>query len=145
STPSLNEQIRDDPSELPHLVGFIVSRLYGERAESLSQEVVSWIESHLGLNYPWPGNFCELEQCIRNIVVRNEYHPLAESPASPLDRFTARVRNLDLSADELLNGYCRLVYAQTGSYVAAARQLGLDRRTVRQRVDPGASEGNSGS
>ena len=43
--------------------------------------------------------------------------------------------NGKLSADALLNQYCKLVYAKVGSYEAAAIQLGLDRRTVKKRVD----------
>jgi hypothetical protein len=41
-----------------------------------------------------------------------------------------------LSADELLRRYCTLVYAQTGSYLETGRRLGLDRRTVKDKVDP---------
>ena len=41
-----------------------------------------------------------------------------------------------LTADELLRRYCTLVYARTGSYEETARRLGLDRRTVRERIDP---------
>ena len=40
-----------------------------------------------------------------------------------------------VSAEELLREYCTWVYAGCGSYVEAARILGLDRRTVRARVD----------
>ena len=40
-----------------------------------------------------------------------------------------------LTADELLSRYCTLVYAETQSYVETARRLGLDRRTVKSRVD----------
>ena len=40
-----------------------------------------------------------------------------------------------MSADAVLRGYCTLVYAQTTSYQETARRLGLDRRTVRQKVD----------
>jgi hypothetical protein len=40
-----------------------------------------------------------------------------------------------LSADELLRRYCTLVYAQTGSYQETGRRLGLDRRTVREKID----------
>jgi hypothetical protein len=40
-----------------------------------------------------------------------------------------------LPAEELLRRYCTLVYARTGSYEAAARRLGLDRRTVKAKVD----------
>jgi hypothetical protein len=41
-----------------------------------------------------------------------------------------------LTADALLRRYCTLVYAETGSYLATARRLGLDRRTTRGKVDP---------
>ena len=40
-----------------------------------------------------------------------------------------------LSADDLVRQYCTLVYAQTGSYIEAADRLGMDRRTVKRRVD----------
>jgi hypothetical protein len=33
-----------------------------------------------------------------------------------------------------------MVYARCGSYEGAARSLGLDRRTVKTRVDPGLAE-----
>ena len=35
----------------------------------------------------------------------------------------------------MLSAYCTVVYSQTGSYEAAARRLGLDRRTVKAKVD----------
>jgi hypothetical protein len=40
-----------------------------------------------------------------------------------------------LSAEEVLNRYCTLIYAETGNYQESARRLGLDRRTVKARVD----------
>ena len=42
----------------------------------------------------------------------------------------------ELSVEELMSGYCSLVYTQTGSYEKAARRLGLDRRTVKAKIDP---------
>ena len=41
----------------------------------------------------------------------------------------------NLTADELLSRYCTIVYAQTGNYEAVARQLELDRRTVKSKID----------
>jgi hypothetical protein len=35
-----------------------------------------------------------------------------------------------------LRRYCTLVFARTGSYQETARRLGLDRRTVKDKVDP---------
>src|SRR5205085_1507660 len=91
-------------------------------------------EKVLGINYEWPGNMRELEQCIRNIVVRREYRPLQETPASATDDFLARLMRVELSADELLTWYCGHAYAKTGSFVEAARRLGVDRRTLRRHV-----------
>jgi DNA-directed RNA polymerase specialized sigma24 family protein len=41
-----------------------------------------------------------------------------------------------LDADELLRRYTTLVYHLAGSYEEASRRLGIDRRTVKARVDP---------
>ena len=41
-----------------------------------------------------------------------------------------------LTAEDVLHRDCTLVYAEAGSYEEAARRLGLDRRTVKSRVDP---------
>jgi len=40
-----------------------------------------------------------------------------------------------LTAEELLSHYCALVYERTGSYLEAARRLGLDRRTVKAKIE----------
>jgi DNA-directed RNA polymerase specialized sigma24 family protein len=40
-----------------------------------------------------------------------------------------------VSAEELLRRYCTRVYAETGSYEETARRIGMDRRTVKSRVD----------
>ena len=42
----------------------------------------------------------------------------------------------ELTADQLLQRYCTWSYHHTRSYEASARQLGLDRRTVKAKVDP---------
>jgi hypothetical protein len=39
-----------------------------------------------------------------------------------------------LTAEEVLEHYCRLVYASTASYKETARRLGLDWRTVKEKV-----------
>ncbi len=86
-----------------------------------------WIEQKmLGRDYAWPGNYRELEQCVKNVLIRQNYRPLG-APA-------ARVPE-HLTADQLVSRYCTLVYRQTGSYEETARRVGLDRRTVKSKVD----------
>jgi DNA-binding NtrC family response regulator len=136
-TPSLQEQLREDPGERATLVRFLARRIAGdEEAEGLAVETERWIDDHLGPHYAWPGNVRELEQCVRNVMIRGEYRPPAASGRSAPRRLTEDVLAGALTAEELLRRYCTLVYAQTGSYLETGRRLGLDRRTVREKVDP---------
>jgi hypothetical protein len=78
-----------------------------------------------------------LEQCVRNVIIRGSYQPLeqAPAPASRDDEFLARFYAGELSADELLSRYAATVYRLTGSYEEAARRMGLDRRTVKAKLE----------
>lgn len=135
TTPTLRGQLADSPDDLRNLILVIARRVAGEtEAEELAAEVERWIEAHLGLDYAWPGNMRELEQCTRSVLIRGEYRP---PPARPADEaFMEAARAGALSAEELLRGYCTRVYARTRSYQETARLLGLDRRTVRAKIDP---------
>ena len=136
TTPKLHEQLQDTPDQLHMLTRFIADRFVGEEeAESVTKEVVQWIESNLGMNYEWPGNVRELEQCVLNIIMHSEYRPVATPTNSPGDQLTAAVTTGDMKIDDLLSHYCTMVYAQTRSYEQAAQRLGVDRRTVKSRVD----------
>src|SRR5580704_15137032 len=136
-TPSLADQIRDSPRVLHELVHYMTLRTVGDEAELCLPEVEEWITKHLPGDYAWPGNYRELEQCVRNVIIRHSYQPLALTPAAVVDddQFFARFRSGDLSADELLSRYAARVYRLTGSYEEAARKMGLDRRTVKAKVD----------
>lgn len=136
TTPPLREQLADAPDDLPNLILFITRRLVGEEAEALAEEVQRWIEQKLGMDYPWPGNFRELEQCVKNILVRREYRPPVAPVAtrSQAEQMIEAMGQGRMSAEELLRKYCAMVYAQTGSYEETARRLGLDRRTVKAKV-----------
>jgi len=136
--PSLRQRIAADPGELHQLVLHLSQRMVGEEGPSLAAEVEMWIEQHLGLDYDWPGNVRELEQCLRNVLIRKEYRPPRRRPSSPDDplaEFSTAIREGQWTADQLLCWYCTLVYTRTGSYEAAARQLQLDRRTVKAKVN----------
>jgi len=138
-TPSLAQQLRESPDVLGDLVLFMARRVAGDEAETLAAEAVDWIKNNLGADYAWPGNYRELEQCLRNLLIRRNYRPaLRESGGEDGDPF-ADARRGRLTADEVLNRYCRLVYEQCGSYEETGRRLGLDRRTVKRRVNVGGS------
>ncbi|MGH7426392.1 MAG: sigma-54-dependent transcriptional regulator, partial [Candidatus Methylomirabilales bacterium] len=135
-TPSLQEQLRESPNVLRELILFIARRVAGAEAESLAEEVEACIVTHLGREYPWPGNIRELEQCVRSVLIRKEYRPPEPRPVSPREEFERALNSGTLTADELLRRYCTVVYAQTGSYEETARRLQLDRRTVKSKIDP---------
>jgi transcriptional regulator with PAS, ATPase and Fis domain len=135
TTPSLREQLRESPTVLRELLVFIVRRVVEEEAEILAKEIEAWILDHLGSEYEWPGNIRELEQCVRNVLVRKEYRPPQTSPPARHQTFAQAFNAGTFTADELLRRYCTVVYAQTGSYEETARRLQIDRRTVKSKID----------
>jgi DNA-binding NtrC family response regulator len=136
--PSLRERLADSPDELTTLLEFLAERLVGEQeAPVLAREAGTWIAEHLGRDYAWPGNVRELSHCVSNVLIHRNYRPAATGRADAWqDRLVQRMLGGELQAEDLLRSYCTLVYARTGSYVEAASRLGLDRRTVKSRVDP---------
>ena len=149
-TPSLAQILRQSPDELHNMILFIAQRVTAgggdtpvqhphasaDEAEKLAQEVESFITQHLGRDYPWPGNFRELEQCVRNILIRGEYRPTQMPDQSAHQSLAQAITAGTLTADQLLCRYCTLVHAQTRNYEETARRLQLDRRTVKSKIDP---------
>jgi DNA-binding NtrC family response regulator len=136
ATPSLAEQLADSPQVLRELVVHIARRIAGDEGEELAGEVTGWMEKHLEAGYEWPGNYRELEQCVRNVLIRRDYRPSRSAPADPVEQFTADLRAGRLTADQALSRYATIVYKQTGSYEETARRLEIDRRTVKSKIDP---------
>jgi len=138
--PSLSERLADTPGELADLVAFVSRRIAGDdEAPALAAEATAWVEQHLGAAHAWPGNVRELEQCVRNVMIRGEYQPLRPSASAVPAPLTALMETGAITADELITRYCAQVYRATGSYVETARRLGLDRRTVKARVEAGGA------
>jgi transcriptional regulator with PAS, ATPase and Fis domain len=151
TTPALRDQLADRPGDLPEIVRYVVRRrvlpsdgtrgepLAGAEIDSLVAEVVTWISHNLGVGYAWPGNFRELEQCVRNLMIRNHYQPPGvgqpEETGNPVGAFLRAVREGSLTSDALLGKYYALVLLRTGSYTAASERLGVDWRTLKKRID----------
>jgi transcriptional regulator with AAA-type ATPase domain len=135
-TPSLAAQLRDDPGDLPHLLRFLARRVGGEEeAESLARETETWITEHLGPDYPWPGNVRELEQCVRHVMISGEYRLPRRTARNVREEAARTLLAGSLTADQVLRLYCTLVFAQTGTYDGTGRRLGIDRRTVKAKID----------
>ena len=135
TTPSLREQLDAAPGDLTAMVTHIAERFYdAEEAPRFVRDTADWIERELGANYAWPGNFRELEQCVRNLVLRGTYRPAGSLARRNADDWNALIGQGQLTAEELLRRYTRLVHAQAGSIEETSRRLDLDRRTVKARL-----------
>jgi DNA-binding NtrC family response regulator len=133
-TPSLAEQIRESPAVFHELLVYMTRRTAGEEAPDCLPQVESWIRSNIPKDYAWPGNYRELEQCVRNIVIRGSYRP-SRARENGEEDWMARFRAGTISLEELTARFVAKVYAGTGSYEETGRRLGLDRRTVKAKVD----------
>ena len=134
-TPSLADQIRDSPAAFGELLHYMTLRTVGEEAERSLPEVQQWIATHLPSDYEWPGNFRELEQCVRNVIIRGSYRPMVQADRRLQNDFAARLHRCEFTADQLIARYAAQMYRLTGSYEEAARRMGLDRRTVKAKVE----------
>jgi transcriptional regulator with PAS, ATPase and Fis domain len=147
-TPTLQEQLMDRPEDLLELTRFIASQLLVElpdEADTLAWETVQWVEQHFGCSYDWPGNIRELEQCVRNVMIRKSYTPSSRvSYQRPdtipfhsirgTDEFVRSMLAGEMTLDEVSENYVSLVYAQVGRYDLASQKLAVDWRTVRDKV-----------
>ena len=137
TTPTLREQLDAAPGELNTLIGHIAGRLLGENeAGNFTRTALTWIEKNLGERYAWPGNFRELEQCVRNLVLRGEYRSAGPLVRGEAEDWNTLIESGALTAEELLRRYTRIVFAQAGTIEETARRLDLDRRTVKARLRP---------
>jgi transcriptional regulator with AAA-type ATPase domain len=139
ATPSMASQISDKPEVLRELVYYMTRRTVGAAADAAYPAVRDWIHREMPPGYRWPGNYRELEQCVRNVLIRKSYRPLSAAAVS--DSFWGAFEGATLTADEVLNHYARRVYEKTRSFSEAARVMGIDRRTVKARVEAGVNAG----
>lgn len=149
-TPTLREQLVDRPEDLFELTRSIAARLLRhvpDEVDTLAAESVAWIEQNLGDDYTWPGNIRELEQCVRNVLIRKPNPPLNRAADCSLtdgdqttntagaDRqFMKALLAGELTLEEVTQQYVSHVYQQTGRFDLAASKLGVNWRTVRSKV-----------
>jgi DNA-binding NtrC family response regulator len=142
TTPSLRDQLADRPEDLPLMVEFVCRPVVGEdKAEALAREVACWIETNLP-GYTWPGNFRELEQCVRSYMLRKRYHPVQPSAgerspqgdgdavAGACGTLAEAVLQKRTQFKEIRRQLVTLVREGTLTDQKAAQLLGIDYRTL---------------
>ena len=134
NTIALKDILSVNPKEIENSVYYICSKLFGaEGAKELSSKVVDRLQSVIPKNYPWPGNFRELEQAVRNIIVHDEFAPLGQGSELEFD-INQVYANTQLSLNGWSQIYAKKAYENAGSYREAARLLDIDQRTLKKWV-----------
>ncbi|MGD9162754.1 MAG: sigma 54-interacting transcriptional regulator [Desulfobacteraceae bacterium] len=134
--PALSERIQQNPDELQLILNNIITRLTGEESEELVALVLESIENKPGKEYPWPGNVRELEQATRRILLSQEYTGENALPDEGIkERLITGIESQSLNSQELISGYCALLYERFGTYEEVSRKMNLDRRTVKKHIE----------
>lgn len=134
-SPSLREILDDKPSELGYLISFICGRIFrGKDTSALAGEIAETVQRQVAKDYPWNGNFRELEQCVRNVIIQGRYQPEAVSQVLASE-FSFVNRHQVPPLKEMNARFIRAVYPLFNSCKEAAAQLGIDPRTVRAYLE----------
>ena len=122
----------------------ILTRHFAEKfAREMGREVPDFSPQALQVlrNYHWPGNVRELENVVQRLVVMNEAGPVEVPDLPSLMRFSG-LRNApyDRTLAEVEAEYIRNVLASvSGNRTRAAKILGIDRKTLREKLKSSAT------
>ncbi len=135
-TPTLKQRIDEDDDELARLVGYLAAHIAGEHEGAALAADVERALAGVPRGYCWPGNVRELSQQVRAVLVHGALDATAfAGTPDPSADWLEQARAGRLSVDALVTSYVRHVHARVGTYDGTAKQIDLDRRTVRARVD----------
>lgn len=133
--PSLYERIQSHQDELTDLISFLIKRMLGKASPELVEMVYDVIDKQLGKDYPWPGNVRELEQCIRIVLIKNDYKGDEDNQKNSFNKkIESEFKNGKISAQDLINAYCKILYDKHGTFEEVAKITSLDRRTVTKYI-----------
>jgi DNA-binding NtrC family response regulator len=134
--PSLSQRVQESPGELDILIAHTVTWITGQANETLCHRVRQVIDTRLGRDYTWPGNVRELAQCVRRVIIKQDYQgdQVTQTPETETESLADQIRAGSLRAEDLLARYCKILYKRFGTYEEVARRTDLDRRTVKRYV-----------
>ena len=138
--PPLRQRLQEAPDELRQLISHLLTGMMGEPTPDLVGRIESALQRASAGEYSWPGNVRELEQAIRRILLTGQYAAkTAANPSTRREQFIKGIEAGDFTADEVLAGYCTLLYEKHGTYEEVARRAELDRRTVKKYLQSTSS------
>lgn len=134
--PPLRERIAEDPLELDDLIEFTLEKITGKKSAELTGTIRKYIIKNPGVGYSWPGNVRELGQCVRRMLLKRSYN-VQEMVAGEASRseLSEKIDGGLLTAQEVMSGYCSLLYQRHGTIGEVARITRLDRRTVKKYLE----------
>jgi len=133
--PTLRQRLGESPGEMAELVRLLVERTTHRTDSELAAFVLEALQRDVPRDYAWPGNVRELEQAVRRVLLTGTYKPdVTAAQTDGEDRLLARLREGNLTADQLLSAYCAMLYQRLGSYAAVAERTRLDPRTSRKYI-----------
>jgi DNA invertase Pin-like site-specific DNA recombinase len=68
------------------------------------------------------------------VILKRSYEGQKPKVQGLSEQLKAGIEAGSLTADELLDGYCKMLYDRHGTYEEIARRTGLDRRTAKKRI-----------
>lgn len=130
--PTLRKRIEEDDEELPLMAGHLLERITG----GASEDLLDWVMGALKplKTYTWPGNVRELEQAIRQILLTSQYLPQDWSATTKgsAEKLVDAVKSGTMTAEDILHAYATHLYETHSNYETIAKQLKVDRRTVKK-------------
>lgn len=133
--PTLRKRISENEDELTLMLTEVVRRMSGEECTDLVGRIQEVLHRDLPKDYSWPGNVRELEQAVRSVILSGAYVGEGSSAKTTNDEELTRCLSGAMTLSELEKWYCRRLYDKLGSYGAVAAKLGVDWRTVKQKLD----------
>jgi DNA-binding NtrC family response regulator len=126
--------LRERPEDIVQLSRYFVDKFASEY-DLTAPHLNGRVDEAL-LQYPWPGNVRELENLMQRLVVMSPGEAIKMPHLPRYMRFTvASESGLDRTLAEVEREHIRNVLAQFGgNKTQAARILGIDRKTLRQKL-----------
>lgn len=128
--PPLRERKEDIPLLTDHFL-LKFAEAYGFEKSVVDRRAMVAFKS-----YPWPGNVRELENIVQRLVVMNNSKEITVSDLPEVMRFTIDMSETELlSLEEMEYRYIeKVLRAVDGNKTQAASILGIDRKTLREKL-----------